>query len=128
MDVYKCTRTHRCFCKVEFGQRPEVVVLCGSTRFMDAYHEANRRLSFEGKIVLSVEIATYDGSTDPQRADPEQKRKLDELHLRKIELADSVFILNVNGYIGPSTKEEIEYADSLGKPITYLEHGGQTNG
>src|SRR5207253_390326 len=100
--------------------RPEVVCLCGSTRFMDAFHDANRRLSLEGKIVLTVEIVAYDGATDPQRADPAQKALLDELHLRKIDLADRVLVLNVGGYIGDSTRREIAYATRHGKPLQYL--------
>lgn len=126
-ELYKCQSTHRCYCKRNREPtawhllRPEVVVLCGSTRFMDAFHTANRELSLVGKIVLTVELVTYDGATDPQRADPEQKLRLDELHLHKIELADTVFVLNVGGYIGDSTREEIAYAESLDKPIAYLE-------
>ena len=88
---------------------------------MDSFHEWNRELSLEGKIVLTVEIVTYDGASDPQRADPEQKRRLDELHLRKIDLADKVLVLNVGGYIGESTAEEIAYAEAQQKPIEYLE-------
>lgn len=103
------------------SERPKVVCLCGSTRFMDTFHEANRRLSLEGKIVLTVAIVTYDGSADQQRADPEQKRRLDDLHLRKIDLADEVLVLNVGGYVGESTRREIEYADRMNKPINYLE-------
>ena len=103
---------------------PEVVVLCGSTRFMDVFHEENRRLSLAGKIVLTVEIVTYDGASDLQRADPEQKRRLDELHLRKIDLADKVLVLNVGGYIGESTADEIAYAQRIGKRIEYLEAQG----
>lgn len=102
------------------ARRTPIVCLCGSTRFMEAFHEANRRLSLEGKIVLTVEIVSYDGATDPQRANPEQKKALDELHLRKIDLADEVFVLNVGGYIGESTRKEIEYAIVAGKPISYL--------
>jgi hypothetical protein len=100
---------------------PPVVCLCGSTRFMDAFHEANRRLSLAGQIVLTVEIVTYDGANDPQRADPEQKRRLDELRLRKIDLCDYVYVINVGGYIGESTRMEIAYAEGLDKPVTYLE-------
>ncbi len=106
-------------------QRPKRVCLCGSTRFMDAFHEANRKFSLEGLIVLTVEIVTYDGATDPQKADLEQKCKLDELHLRKIDLADLVYVLNVDGYIGESTKAEIEYAEKAGKPIKYLALRGE---
>ena len=101
--------------------QPEIVCLSGSTRFMDAYHAANRKFSLEGKIVLTVEIVTYDQSTDPQGSDPDVKRKLDELHFRKIDLADSLFVCNVGGYIGESTRNEIEYATRTGKPIQYLE-------
>jgi cell division protein FtsB len=52
---------------------------------------------------------------------PEQKIALDELHKRKIDLADEVLVLNVGGYIGESTRSEIEYARKLGKPVRYLE-------
>ena len=88
---------------------------------MDAYHEANRRLSLAGMIVLTVEVVTYDGATDPQRADPEQKRKLDELHLRKIDISDEILVLNIGGYIGESTAQEIAYATARGIPVRYLE-------
>lgn len=100
---------------------PRIVCLCGSTRFMDAYHAANRERSLRGEIVLTVEIATYDGNTDPQGHDPELKRRLDELHFHKIELADYILVLNVGGYIGESTRREIQHARSLGKPVEYLE-------
>ena len=102
--------------------KPTIVCLCGSTRFMDAFHKANREESLKGRIVLTVEIVAYDGSTDPQRANPEQKRKLDELHFRKIDLCDEVLVINVGGYIGDSTRSEIAYARSLGKKVRWLEH------
>ncbi len=105
----------------ETAWRPRIVCLCGSTRFMDVFHEANRRLSLEGAIVLTVEIATYDGTTDPQRADIQQKAALDELHLRKIDLADEVLVLNVGGYIGESTRREARYALAAGKAVRWLE-------
>lgn len=88
---------------------------------MDAFHAANRKLSLEGKIVLTVEIVTYEKTTDPQGRDLETKRALDELHFRKIDLADTVLVLNVGGYIGESTQNEIAYAMRTGKPIQYLE-------
>ena len=105
--------------------RPKIVCLCGSTRFMEAFQKANREESLKGNIVLTVEIVAYDGATDPQRANPEEKRILDELHLRKIELADEILVLNVGGYIGESTKREIEHAKSLGKRIRWLEGEGE---
>jgi len=107
----------------EFKRRPEnkIVCLCGSTRFMDLFHAEDRRLSLADCIVLKPEIVTYDGADDPQRARPEEKRRLDELQLRKIDLSDAVHVINKGGYIGESTAAEIAYAARLGKPITYLE-------
>jgi len=101
---------------------PEVVCICGSTRFIDEWNHWRQRLTYEGKIVLAIEIVTsQDATTDPQHADPGMKAMLDELHKRKIDLADRVFVLNVGGYIGESTRSEIEYTKRLGKPIDYLE-------
>lgn len=101
---------------------PEIVCICGSTRFIDEWSYWRQRLTYEGKIVLAIEIVTsQDCTTDPQHADPDLKVKLDELHKRKIDLADRVFVLNVNGYIGESTRSEIAYTERLGKPIDYLE-------
>lgn len=105
------------------GPRPGIVVLCGSTRFKDAWYEEGKRLTHEGKIVLAV------GDLDTSSAartvnvpiDPAVKVMLDDLHKRKIDLADEVLVLNVGGYIGESTRSEIEYAEKLGRPITYLE-------
>lgn len=104
---------------------PEIVCLCGSTRFWKEYQRQNLRLTMEGKIVLSIGAAT--GTDDEHfgnlpKAEYERiKNMLDELHKRKIDLADRVFIINVGGYIGDSTRSEIEYAQQHGKPIDYLE-------
>jgi hypothetical protein len=78
------------------------------------------RLTLEGNIVLTV------GSHKPrsrQYADNLEGRKadLDELHKRKIDLADEIFVINVGGYIGESTKSEIEYARANKKPVSYRE-------
>lgn len=101
---------------------PEVVCICGSTRFIDEWNHWRQRLTYEGKIVLAIEIVTsQDLATDPQHVDPDKKAMLDELHKRKIDLADRVLVLNVGGYIGESTRSEIEYTTRLGKPIDYLE-------
>lgn len=107
--------------------RPEVVCLCGSTRFYEAFQEWNYRLTMEGKIVLS--IAFYPHVQEKAHGEevgctPEQKKILDELHLRRIDLADSIFVINVGGYIGESTGHEIQYAERHGKPIRYLEGQG----
>ena len=107
------------------GPRPEIVVLCGSTRFYDAFQEANYTLTMHGKIVLSVGFYPHakaeHGHGEGVGHDSAEKIALDELHKRKIDLADRVFVLNVGGYIGDSTRSEIEYAESIGRPITYLE-------
>jgi hypothetical protein len=109
------------------NDRPEIVCLCGSTRFIDAFAEANLGLTLDGKIVLSIGCAT---STDGGGIDGDTKERLDELHRHKIDLADRVLVLNVGGYIGDSTRREIAYAMAHGKPIEYLEteHGQVAGG
>jgi len=101
--------------------RPTVVCLCGSTRFMDAFHEANRRESLAGRIVLTVEIARSEDDAEHNNTEPERKRRLDELHKRKIDLSDEILVLNVGGYIGASTRSEWEYAVARGKRVRWLE-------
>lgn len=104
--------------------RPEIVCLCGSTRFMDAFFEAGWKFTLEGKIVLSVGVCKHAKHHGAEALGQDVADRLDELHLRKIDLADSVFVLNVGGYIGESTRKEIEYAESKNKPIGYLESCG----
>jgi hypothetical protein len=102
--------------------RPTIVCLCGSTRFMDYFHEAGWQLTMEGKIVLSVGCSKHlPADHGGEALGVEIAARLDELHLRKIDLADEVFVLNVDGYIGESTRREIAYAMSTGKPVHYLE-------
>lgn len=98
---------------------PHIVCLCGSTRFLAALTKANRDFTLEGKIVLAPGVIK--SKRIQNKITKEQAEKLDELHLRKIDLADSVFIVNPNGYIGESTRKEIQYAEQYGKPISYLE-------
>lgn len=109
------------------GPRPKIVVLCGSTRFIDAFRNANLDETLAGRIVLSIgcDMRTdADLLADRTEADMAKvKAELDELHQRKIDLADEVLVLNVDGYIGESTRSEIAYAQALGKPIRYLESG-----
>lgn len=98
---------------------PEIVTLCGSTRFGNAFAEANLDLTLAGKIVLSIGCVT---STDVGLGiDEATKARLDELHKRKIELSDRIFVINVGGYIGESTRGEIQHALKWGKPVDYLE-------
>ena len=102
-----------------FKDMPGIVCLCGSTRFKEAFQEANLKETLEGKIVLSVGCFTH--SDSELQITEEIKIELDELHKRKIDLADEVLILNVNGYIGKSTQSELEYAKSKNKIIRFLE-------
>lgn len=97
---------------------PEVVCLCGSTRFKETFRRENERLTREGKIVLSVGVF---GHADNTGFSDDEKEMLDELHKRKIKRADRILVLNVGGYIGDSTKSEIEEAQERGKKITFLE-------
>lgn len=98
---------------------PPVVCLCGSTRFGDAFREANLRLTLAGQIVLSIGCEWHgDDALGLTEAD---KERLDELHLKKIDICDYVYVLNVGGYIGESTRREIAYAEGLDKPVRYLE-------
>jgi hypothetical protein len=108
--------------------RPTVVCLCGSTRFSEAFRKANLEETLAGRIVLSIgcdmrsDTELFGSLTQAELA--AIKTTLDELHLRKIDLADEVLILNVNGYIGESTGRELDYAWRTGKGVRFLEPGG----
>lgn len=97
----------------------KVITLCGSTRFKDAFMEAQKRLTLEGYIVISVGLFGHSGDDEVWAAGT--KEMLDDMHKRKIDMADEVYIINVGGYIGESTKSEILYAMGAGKEIAYLE-------
>lgn len=99
-------------------EKPEIVCLCGSTRFYETFQKENFRLTMEGCIVLSIGCNTK--SDEGLKLIKEDKIKLDELHKRKIDIADRVLVLNVNGYIGDSTRSEINYAIDHEKKIDYL--------
>jgi hypothetical protein len=96
----------------------EIVTLCGSTRFKNEFMEAQKQLTLEGCIVISVGLFGHSG--DDEVLKEGVKVMLDDMHRRKIDMADRVFIIDVNGYVGSSTKLEIEYAKETGKPVSYL--------
>ncbi len=100
------------------GKYP-VITLCGSTRFKDAFLEAQKRLTLEGNIVISVGLFGHSG--DDEVWTEGMKEMLDDMHKRKIDMADAIYVINVDGYIGSSTRSEIEYAMHNGKKIMYLE-------
>jgi len=100
------------------GERPKIICLCGSMRFIKEFHEQEERLSLQRVIVLKPGVNTKDA----QRTDNLKvyKPMLDELHFRKIDLCDEVFVINKDGYIGESTRNEINYALKIGKPVKYM--------
>ena len=97
----------------------KVITLCGSTRFKDAFMEAQKRLTLESNIVISVGLFGHSG--DSEVLAPGTKEKLDDMHKRKIDMADEIYVINVGGYIGESTRSEIEYAKKNGRGVRYLE-------
>lgn len=109
----------------ETYQFPKIVCLCGSTRFSDEFRAANLRETLAGNIVLTIgcdmrsDVEIFGDMSEEELR--EIKNNLDLLHLRKIEIADEVLILNKNGYIGDSTRRELRYAQALGKPVRWLE-------
>ena|GEM_PF-4977835 len=101
--------------------RPRIVCLCGSTRFSVAFQQANLDETLAGRIVLSVGCMTHSDAELGNRITPDIKIALDHLHKKKIDLADEILVLNVDGYIGESTKGEIAHAFARGKRIRFLD-------
>lgn len=96
----------------------KVITLCGSTKFKDQFMEVQKKLTLEGNIVISVGCFGHAGDIFSD----EQKLMLDDMHKRKIDMADEIFVINVGGYIGESTKSEIEYAKKHNKKVNYLDN------
>ena len=104
----------------------KVITLCGSTRFKNEFMEAQKRLTLEGNIVISVGLFGHAGDKEVWEGMDEDtltqtKIMLDDMHKRKIDMADEIFVINVGGYIGDSTRSEIAYAMENGKVVRYLE-------
>ncbi len=99
--------------------RFKVITLCGSTRFKDAFLETQKRLTLEGNIVISVGLFGHSGDDEDWKEGT--KEMLDNMHKRKIDMSDGIFVINVGGYIGDSTRSEIDYAIRNGKTVEYLE-------
>lgn len=102
-----------------------VVTLCGSTRFKDEFMEVQKKLTLEGNIVISVGLFGHSGDQEVWDGMDEgtlskTKKMLDDMHKRKIDMADYIYVINVGGYIGKSTKSEIEYAELHEKKVVYL--------
>ena len=108
------------------GKYP-VITLCGSTRFKNEFMEVQKRLTLEGNIVISVGLFGHSGDQEVWESMDEgtltkTKEMLDDMHKRKIDMADKIYVINVGGYIGDSTKSEIEYAKKHNKIVEYLEN------
>lgn len=104
----------------------KVITLCGSTRFKDQFLEVQKRLTLEGNIVISVGLFGHSGDNEVwENMDAgtltATKAMLDDMHKAKIDMSDEIFVINVDGYIGDSTRSEIKYAKAHGKAVRYLE-------
>ena len=96
----------------------KVVTLCGSTRFKDEFLQAQKRLTLEGNIVISVGLFGHSGDNEVWTEGT--KEMLDDMHLRKIDMADGGFVINGGGDIGSRTRNEIKYAERTGKVVRYF--------
>ena len=103
----------------------KIITLCGSTKFKNEFIEVQKNLTLKGNIVISVGLFGHSG--DNEVWNENTKEMLDDMHKRKIDLADEIFVINKNGYIGSSTKSEIEYAIKTGKKVNYMETDFQLN-
>ncbi len=103
----------------------KVITLCGSTRFKEEFIRVQKELTLKGYIVISVGLFGHSGDEEVWEGLSEDtltktKIMLDDMHKRKIDMADEIYVINVDGYIGESTSSEIEYAKKHGKVINYL--------
>lgn len=104
----------------------KVITLCGSTRFKEEFLTEQKRLTLEGFIVISAGLFGHSGDNEVWESMDEgtltaTKAMLDDMHKAKIDMSDEIFVINVGGYIGDSTRSEIEYAKAHGKAVRYLE-------
>lgn len=105
----------------------KVITLCGSTRFKEEFLSVQKEMTLDGNIVISVGLFGHSGDNEVWENMDEgtltrTKEMLDDMHKAKIDMADEIFVINVGGYIGDSTRSEIEYAKLHGKKVNYLEN------
>jgi hypothetical protein len=100
-------------------QNYKIITLCGSTKFKNQFIEQQKRLTLKGNIVISVGLFGHSGDNEVWQDGT--KEMLDDMHKRKIDISDEIFVLNVGGYIGNSTANEIAYALKTNKKVEYLE-------
>ena len=95
-----------------------IITLCGSIKFKDEFMKVQEKLTLDGNIVFTP---NFFNNVRKEDIDEKMKKMLDEMHKQKIDMSDEIYIINLGGYIGESTKAEIEYAKTKGKNISYLE-------
>ena len=105
----------------------EVVTLCGSTRFKDDFLKAQEFLTLAGNIVISVGLFGHADKKYGDEITPAVKEMLDDMHKRKIDMADSIMVINKDDYIGASTASEISYARATGKCVEYMYPHDESN-
>lgn len=101
---------------------PYKITLCGSTKFKSEYELWNKRLTLAGFLVYSVAGFGHRGDTFTA----EEKERLDQMHLAKIEQSHAIVVIHVDGYIGESTGREIDYAHEHDKDVYYIGNAGRT--
>lgn len=109
------------------GWKPDIVCLCGSSRFLGEFERISREETLNGKIVLNRDVPTGDET-------PDIRARLDELHRYKIAMSDEVIVINKDNSIDEATRAQVEYAKSIGKKVTFTDpvywegrHRSQTN-
>lgn len=95
-----------------------IITLCGSIKFKTEFMKVQEELTLNGNIVFTPNF--FNNLKD--EINMETKKMLDEMHRQKIDMSDEIYVINLRGYIGESTKSEIEYAKAKGKKISYLEN------
>ena len=103
---------------MNLDNRYNIITLCGSIKFKDEFIRVQEKLTLEGNIVFTP---NFFNNIKKEDIDLETKKMLDKMHRQKIDMSDEIYVINPGGYIGESTKSEIEYAKSKGKNISYLE-------
>lgn len=98
----------------------KIITLCGSTKFKDDFIREQKRLTLEGNIILTVGLFGHSG--DNEVWNEGVKEMMDDMHKRRIDMSDEIFVINKGGYIGSSTKSEIEYAIKINKKVNYMEN------
>lgn len=103
---------------MNLDNRYNIITLCGSIKFKDEFIKVQEKLTLEGNIVFTP---NFFNNIKKENMDLETKKMLDKMHRQKIDMSDEIYVINPGGYIGESTKSEIEYAKAKGKKISYDE-------